>query len=131
MALFTTLYDLYLDEDSYCYSDLHKDVYGFRPRGYARYMAKAEFLHMLDGLHADLEAQIYDTNIRQLANQRRFELKIAEVIALGAGNRQTALQWLLDGEGEQATQYGMEYMQYTWDFAWHLTYEYTKELKAA
>ena len=131
MALFTELYDLYEDVDGHCFSDLYKDVNGFRPRGYPRYMGKAEFLAMIDSLCEELEAKMYRSNIRQLANQKRFELKIAELITLGAGNRKIALQWLIEGEGEQANRYGMEYLCYTWDFAYYLGYEYTKELEAA
>lgn len=85
------------------WSDLHKDAYGFRPRDSARVMAlsdeamEAEFERMCSTLEAN-EAR--DRVLEQEAIVR-FEATVSELIASGAGTRETAIRWLQDAHGAE------------------------------
>lgn len=88
------------------YSDYHKDAYGFRPRyDYSNYT--------LEQLIADYEkfSKVVDENMREeeIAQKRNidaFETRIADVIKLGANDRQTALKWICDGDEVDAWDIG-------------------------
>lgn len=80
------------------YSDYHKDAYGFRPR-YDYYS------YTLEELVADYDrfGKVYAENQREeeLSQKRNlvaFEGRIASTIQLGAGDRQTALRWVAEGD---------------------------------
>lgn len=85
------------------FSDLHKDAYGYRPREgqwaawLAMSVAELEVEH--DRMIAHLEAEMEREKIAQAAAVVRFEALVTETIANGAGDRATALRWLLDAEG--------------------------------
>lgn len=88
------------------YSDYHKDAYGFRPRyDYSNYT--------LEQLIADYEkfSKVVEENMREeeIAQKRNidaFETRIADVIKLGANDRQTALKWICDGDEVDAWDIG-------------------------
>lgn len=88
------------------YSDYHKDAYGFRPRyDYSNYT--------LEQLIADYEkfSKVVEQNMREeeIAQKRNidaFESRIADVIKLGANDRQTALKWICDGDEVDAWDIG-------------------------
>lgn len=69
-------------------SDLYKDVYGIRPRGY----------NFSEWSNQELESFVNDLceqNEREIAEEKAMENKaITDVISLGAGNKETALRWL-------------------------------------
>jgi hypothetical protein len=84
--------------DMTIWSDLHKDAYGFRPRDGARIAAltddekQAEWDRMIRDLDREMERE-------QIAQQEAtvaFEELVAGTIANGAGDRATAIRWLLD-----------------------------------
>lgn len=81
------------------FSDLYKDVYGFRPRGHEFYEAepsrKQEIWDtLLDNLDRVLEEE---SEARELAIDD-FEKSVAKFLSLGAENRYTAIKWIKDAE---------------------------------
>lgn len=92
-------------DDFNVYSDLYKDAHGIRPRG-------AEALSFL-GADADRRQamlhEVAEFAARQAEWEReaeqaahdRFEARIADTIALGAGNRATAIRWIIQAEGQE------------------------------
>ena len=85
-------------------SDLHKDARGFRPRSEAFWAtfatADADGKQAIwDGLIKEME----DRQSEELAAEHRalanFEARIAEYVALGASDRETAIRWILQAEG--------------------------------
>jgi len=83
------------DFDDQTFSDLHKDAYGFRPRGHEYNTAtparKQEiWVQIVDDLEA---AQIEEARQEQEAIAE-FEVWVQQVIELGARNRETALRWM-------------------------------------
>ena len=91
------------------YSDFHKDAYGFRPRGVNYH----EFT--LEELKEDFArfGAISEENRKQeeAANERAsvaFEARVQQVIDMGAGDRETALRWIMDSFEEHDFDYGTE-----------------------
>jgi len=81
------------------YSDLHKDVYGFRPRGYWSPSAtEADIAAEIESLGKQLEVVMDEEAQRQAENAVRAERRIAETIAMGAGDRENAIRWLREAE---------------------------------
>ena len=85
-----------------CFSDLHKDVYGFRPRGTIMEdwdsMEPAQKQAYWDELCAELEANNISEKQQAEDAVARFEDRLKDVIELGAGNRPNALLWMTGSE---------------------------------
>ena len=94
-------------------SDLYKDVNGFRPRSYN--FEKWSFQELTDFVN-DLSDQA-DEQRRQEQEWSEiclveFKKNLQTVIDSGAGNRKTALRWMLQGDMGDDTQldlYAIEY----------------------
>lgn len=88
------------------FSDLFKEVNGFRPRGDilgAWDLASPERKQEIwDGLCAELDDLIDREQREAIEAQREFEGEIAQIIEIGAQDRVTALRWLIEAacEGE-------------------------------
>ena len=81
------------------FSDLHKDAYGFRPRGHEFYDATPERKQEI----WDYFCQIVEDNIaaereHEARALRDFEQEVQNMIELGAGDRATALRWMTQNE---------------------------------
>ena len=80
------------------WSDLHKDVYGFRPRGADKdnwdLMGPTRKQAHWDQLCAKLEENTKAEKEAELVAIEKFEARIKDVIELGAGNRTNALLWI-------------------------------------
>tara|TARA_B100000925_G_scaffold262633_1_gene220054 strand:+ start:348 stop:743 length:396 start_codon:yes stop_codon:yes gene_type:complete len=89
---------MYTFEDN-LFSDLHKEVYGFRPRYHRYYEASDnEKQNIWDDLVDEMDQAVADA--RQVVKDaiNRFEDRIADVIKIGAGDRKTALRWITSNE---------------------------------
>ena len=88
-------------------SDLHKDARGFRPTEYFweewHQCGDENRQAMWDSLLDELSYEMFSEAKRQLDAQRRFEKQVAVTIALGAGDRTTAIVWILDAEDFDAS----------------------------
>lgn len=84
-------------------SDMHKDAYGFRPRSdfweRVERMTDGEVADLFDSLQNSVDYEIEIDRARELRCQKIFEQNIQMWINNGAGDRQTALRWMLDAEG--------------------------------
>jgi hypothetical protein len=81
------------------FSDLHKDAYGFRPRGHEFYDATPERKQEIwDYLCQVVEDNIVAEREHEARALRDFEAWVANTIALGAGDRATALRWMTSSE---------------------------------
>lgn len=81
------------------YSDLYKDARGFRPRGIQEHLDLETLRLMIDDMHAEAAAAAEHTRREEQVAVIRFEARLETVITSGAGDRETALRWLLEGEG--------------------------------
>jgi len=91
------------------YSDFHKDAYGFRPRGVNYH----EFT--LEELEADFDRfeQVCEENRKEQEQayaraEAEFEARVQSIIDMGAGDRKTALRWIVDSYEEHDLWYGAE-----------------------
>tara|TARA_R110000796_G_scaffold123761_2_gene238151 strand:- start:9435 stop:9872 length:438 start_codon:yes stop_codon:yes gene_type:complete len=79
-------------------SDVYKDVNGLRPRNY-NWDAFSD--KELDEFLADLNEQADDLywkmRTEQVASEFKFKKLIKDTIAFGAGDRETALRWIIQG----------------------------------
>lgn len=113
---------------SFCndtYSDLHKDVYGFRPhRGaYEAWAAMSDDEKQAewDRLCSRLDEVMAEQKEEERHAIEEFEKRVANVIAMGAGDRETALRWIMDASDSDGD----------WDYLCyhcHLPYGYFTQL---
>lgn len=69
-------------------SDLYKDVYGIRPRGYNFSMWSFQEL-------TDFVNDLSEESTRQVEDERAFEEKaLKDVMSVGAPDKETAARWL-------------------------------------
>ena len=79
-------------------SDVHKEAYGFRPRGYNFSEMPLDELRALYDRWAEAARQAFDEErAREEAAVEEFENRIESLIEMGAGDRDTAIRWFLDG----------------------------------
>ena len=85
-----------------CFSDLHKDVYGFRPRGSLMQewedRTPRQKQELWNALCDELEENNKADRKAEVEAIERFEARIQDVIGLGAGDRKTALRWISSQE---------------------------------
>ena len=87
------------DFDDSIFSDLHKDAYGFRPRGHEYFDAAPERKQEIwVRVCEDLEASQEEESRREQEAVAEFKAQITKVIEAGAGNRITALRWMTSTE---------------------------------
>ena len=87
------------DFDDNIFSDLHKDAYGFRPRGHEYYEAdSARKQEIWVKVCEDLEVAQDEEARREQEAVAEFKAQITKVIEAGAGNRITALRWMTSTE---------------------------------
>lgn len=80
------------------YSDLHKDCYGFRPRGDFGGWDAAKFQTEIDRLVLVLQQVIADEAAAQQLAIEALDVRIAKLIGLGAKDRATAIRWIAEAE---------------------------------
>jgi hypothetical protein len=90
-----------LEELQSIYSDLYKDVHGFRPRHLSSEQWKNEDLisKWIDDLSLELEAQLKDLKSEEAQAIKTFESKIELLMNAGAKTRETAIRWLHESNG--------------------------------
>lgn len=88
--------------DSDSISDLHKDAYGMRPGpGFWENWHSAtddQRQEEWDWLIRVMERRIEEERQAEADSAVRFEQRVEETIALGARNRETAIQWIMDAD---------------------------------
>ena len=85
--------------DENVFSDLHKDAYGFRPRGHEFYDATPERKQEIwDYFCTIVEENIAAEREHEARALRDFEQEVENMIDLGAGDRTTALRWMTQNE---------------------------------
>ena len=105
-------------------SDLHKDVYGVRWRGDASGMSDADLQSFLDSLGESMEREIEYQRQADIEAVEQFEARIVEVIAMGAGDRETALRWIIDAHFDEDAATHIEHDSYYFNYEMHLPTNY-------
>lgn len=110
------------------YSDLHKDVYGMRPRDmalcacdYPDHQSLVEAMSHLKRRFDGVVAASKEEFARQERIQQRriaeFECHIERSVRCGAGDRATAIRWMCDSYGceNKSGTYGWEQLEFELD----------------
>ena len=96
-------------------SDLHKDVYGYRPREafWADWdnCTPAKKQKTWDEYCNALEANAIQEAVQEAADVAKFEDRVQDVIAIGAGNRTTALEWIV---GQETFYHSQDVEHFVW-----------------
>lgn len=88
-----------LEDMQGAYSDLYKDVYGFRPRGSAIWDNYEALGQEIEYLYGELERVVEREKAEQVIAVAAFEQRVSETIATGAGSREDAIRWIAQGVG--------------------------------
>lgn len=79
--------------------DFYKDVHGVRPRWYNyEAMSEQDLEAELDSLSKQAEVVFAEEKRVQEENVARFEARVADLIACGAKDRETAIRWIHEAE---------------------------------
>lgn len=83
-------------QDDLCvYSDLHKDVYGFRPRNFS-FASEAEFTAEFKRLAAQLEVVLDEERAEKIAAAKVLKARLRKLMADHGVDAVTALKWDFD-----------------------------------
>ena len=110
------------------FSDLHKDVYGFRPRGIImenwNMMSDEQKQVRWDELCEELEANENADRIALRNNIASHQNSVQNVIDVGAGDRATAISWMVS---EEEFYHSQDVEHYVWNLG-ILFSDYGREL---
>ena len=78
-------------------SDAHKDAYGFRPRGYNyNEWTMTQLEAEADRLSDEVTQVILEREFTEAREVEALEVRIADLIDMGAEDRDTAIRWICD-----------------------------------
>lgn len=90
------------DMDLSAYSDLFKDVNGFRPRGQLlQFESMEEYNRVMDRLVEDLEQNMADEARREAEALKVLNARLAQMQADYGISRADALRWDMQADGEE------------------------------
>lgn len=98
MEQFTSWEDMTDLEQAQCtYWDMYKDAYGHRPRGVdTSSWTLADFEQEFAGLGSVIQREEADRKTAEADAIVRFEQHVTNTVCMGAGTRDTALNWIMD-----------------------------------
>ena len=101
MEAFKTWEEMSVVEQMACqFWDMYKDAHGIRPRGIdTSSWTEEDFLKEFDYLGKVIEQQETARIEAEHLAACKFEQRVLDLMATGAGNRETALRWIHEAEG--------------------------------
>lgn len=104
---------LEMKQDLYSYiSDAHKDAHGFRLRLDITDHTVIQLCMIADRVERDVVEAIDREKGEQELARENLEKEIAVNIELGAGDRETAIRWIVDQYDINDLMYGTEYIEF-------------------
>jgi hypothetical protein len=98
------------------YSDLHKDARGTRPGeyGYIRWnsFTPAQKQIEWDSLIEEMNQRYEQEKLEERRSIDRFEYWVNNIIESGAKDRNQAIQWILEGEDLDTSDYDIEHFEW-------------------
>lgn len=80
------------------YSDYYKEAYGFRPRHSTTHWTVLDFNDEFARLGQTCQENAVAAAESEAAAVEKLEATIANLISIGAKNREVAIRWIADGE---------------------------------
>ena len=93
-------------------SDESKTAYGFRTRCDWDQMSLEDLEKMADQISQDAESEMARQRENEEYAAARLEALISDTIEMGAGDRKTAIRWILEGEN-MMEEWDMGYIEYS------------------
>jgi hypothetical protein len=109
-------------------SDFSKDAYGFRCRTYKEWWSKDELEAEYKRLSAICEDNYLADTKRESEALVQFEILIKRTINYGAADRETAIKWLVQGEGLEFNEYDLQYFFWGHGLSYEIQNKWAKEL---
>lgn len=102
------------DTDECCLYEICKDLGWRRNYSEIKALTDAELTAEVEFHSKQLSIQIEQDRRAELVKVEQFETRVTETIAMGAGDRVTALKWILEAEDchEDFAFYGYESLEY-------------------
>lgn len=117
--------------DGSVFSDLFKDVYGYRPYGnQAQFNSIKEFDAEFDRLSVKLSELLDEERVQELHNFSEFVARVEDTMKLVVGiDRVRAIEIIADAEGEveNIKFYGYERLEYHFDLKYGSIKQWLKE----
>jgi len=86
-----------MEELQSIYWDLYKDAHGIRPRGIdTSSWSEADFNKEFENLNLIAELSCRQRQADEQDAAQKFEQHVTNTICMGAGDRETALRWIMD-----------------------------------
>lgn len=98
--------------DAAMFSDMHKDVYGSRPRGERVFNSVKELDIHFQYLDNQINADIEDQKWANEAGFNKIVSALDTMVKYGAKTKRIALMWLLQANNCQCSEYGIEQLFY-------------------
>jgi|TARA_R110000851_G_scaffold148536_1_gene288847 hypothetical protein len=116
--------------DDQTYSDLYKDVHGYRPRNDGwEYLSPVGKQIKWDSLCEALDHRIAEDETAEAAAVERFEARAHDLVAYyGAHDHATAIRWIVEGlnlSSDDLAFYGGEYICYKLGLPYHMQEVFT------
>jgi hypothetical protein len=88
-----------LEQYSSIYWDMYKDAFGIRPRGIdTSAWTEADYLAEFEELGEVIKANEITQGIEEAKATEKFERRVAELMTMGAKDRDMALRWIHEAE---------------------------------
>jgi hypothetical protein len=120
MTKMINIYEEYTD-----LSDLYKEAHGVRPRHYKALWTEEELEAEYKHLSAIAEENFKEEEKREAQALVEFEKLLQDTIDLGAGDRETAMRWLIEGSGE----YDLGYFFWEHGLSYEIQLDWAKKYK--
>jgi len=89
-----------LEQMACTYWDMYKDAYNVRPRGIdTSKWTEQDFIREFEHLEQYIAREEQARRNAEAGAARMFEERVAEMIGLGAKDRETALRWIHEADG--------------------------------
>jgi hypothetical protein len=99
------------------YWDMHKDAYGFRPRGVdTSTWTEADFEAEFKVLGEAIDREEIARKASEAEAVAKFEQHVTNTICMGAGDRATALRWIMEASSANGD---WEYLCYDLGLPYH------------
>ena len=86
-----------LEQYACIYWDMYKDAFGIRPRGIdTSSWTEADYLAEFKQLEEIIEREEIARKAAEAEAVKKFEQHVTNTICMGAGDRETALRWIMD-----------------------------------
>lgn len=103
-----------MELEDFCFSDFHKDVYGFRPRGETWdtfvNMEPEALVFCVDNMFRIMEENEKEQEELEAKALEDFKATLRRVMKSGAGDWKTALRWMIEESDENV----MDYYLWNW-----------------